>query len=67
MLHLCNLIGIKRANDTIGFNVYLRYSLNSDKFPYSEDLHIGRLCCLFTFNKVLGFNRCQLTTPNQVI
>lgn len=58
---MCDLIKIKRDNVHPGFNIYLRYSINSEKYPYSEDLHLGRLCCRYTLSKYVAVNKCLKT------
>ncbi|CAF0861015.1 unnamed protein product [Brachionus calyciflorus] len=41
---LCQILGKEIADP--GVNIYLRYSsVDTKKFPYTEELHIGRLCC----------------------
>lgn len=51
---------LKRGVPDPGLNVYLRFSTNSKLFPFSEEMHVGRLCCL-EFNPktvYVPFNRC---------
>ena len=64
--NLCDLIKQDKSRSDVypGYNIYLRYSLNDyTKYPYSEDLHLGRLCCRFTLKNYIGVNRCLKTDP----
>lgn len=51
-----------------GLNFYLRSNYGSEEFPFSEDMHIGNLCCFpFVQNGVIigyiPFNRCYQYGP----
>ncbi len=41
-----------------GLNFYLRSNTGSADFPYTDDLHIGRLCCFPFMGRFVPFNRC---------
>jgi hypothetical protein len=47
-----------------GLNFYLRINYGREEFPFSEDLHIGNLCCLkfqpspLNPPRYIPFNRC---------
>ena len=64
----CDLINKQVPSDKYGFNIYIRYSAYKqhsplDKYPYKEDLHVGRLCCQWVLNNFIGVNRCDYTDP----
>lgn len=62
--YLCELLDVTMvADDTYGYNFYVRYTSESSIFPLQEDLHIGRLCCRKFLNQYIGFNRCDYTNP----
>ena len=34
-----------------------------NKYPYKEDLHLGRICCQKVLGNLVGINRCNRTDP----
>ncbi|CAF0895158.1 unnamed protein product [Brachionus calyciflorus] len=49
---------LRKQIEPPGINLYLRYSINEKKFPFSEDLNVGRICCLFFQNRFVPYNKC---------
>jgi hypothetical protein len=66
--YICELINNDSPSEIYGFNVYIKYSAYGaqvalNKYPYKEDLHLGRICCQKTLGGVVGINRCNRTDP----
>ena len=57
MFYMCNTL-IRKPSSGEGFNIFYRYTQNQD-YPFKEDFHIGRLCCLQQGPIIFGLNRCQ--------
>ena len=61
---LCETLNVPMlSNDERGYNFYVRYASETKMFPFEEDLHIGRLCCIKVLGQYVGVNRCDQTSP----